>query len=241
MLAMAALLALAQGDFEQKLDSIVPRLKAEAPVERDAASRELKELAQGDAPLARKVLRSRIRGESDAEIKSRLQDALKSLPVFKLSLALEGAARVGRPVTLKVRIRNISDEQQDVVRCLDGSSSARRFPHYVTEIVPPAGKQEKSSEGSPLCSTFNLLEKDDIITLKPGEEMDPYTSDAVGPFLLGWKPNAPGTTRVTLRCNFDASNPAEFDPSDPATKAWSRLARVPRVRIEAAIDVVVKP
>src|ERR1043165_8754552 len=218
MPGLALLLALAQGDFEQKLDSLVPRLKAETPAERDAASRELRDLAQSDVPAARKVLRRRIQSERDAEIRSRLQDALKSLPVFDVTIALEGEARAGKPVTLKVRIRNVSDEKQNVVRCLDGSSSGRRFPRYVSELVPPGGKSEKSSEGK-FCNTFNPLLAEDFLTLQPGEEMDPYTSGAVSPFLSGWKPNAPGTYRVILRCNFDAPDPAAFDPSEPVPKA----------------------
>ncbi len=240
MLAMALLLALAQADFEQKLDSMIPRLKAETPAERDAASRELRDLAQSDVPAARKVLRRRLESERDAEIQSRLRDALKSLPVFDVSLALEGEARVGKPVTLKVRVRNVSDEKQNLVRCLDGSSSGRRFPQYVSEVLPPGGKSEKSSEGK-LCSTFNPLLAEDILPLQPGEEIDPYTSSAVSAFLKGWTPNVPGTYRVTLRCNFDAPEPAAFDPSQLVQKAWPELARVPHVRFEGSIDVVVKP
>lgn len=155
-------------------------------------------LAQKELPRARTFIRARIQAEGDPEVRARLQAALTALPVFELKLTVEGEARVGRPVKFAARIKNISDGKQYVLRCLDKSAYARRFPHYVTETVSPTGKKENSSESTPLCGSFNALEGDDVIALQPGEVMDPYTSEDVGPFLEGWTPEEPGKFTLKL-------------------------------------------
>jgi len=241
MIALIVVLALAQSDLENKFDSLLPRLKSDNPAERDAASRAFKESAQKDLPGARTFIRARIQAEGDPEVRARLQAALAALPVFELKLTVEGEARVGCPVKFAARIKNISDGKQHVVRCMDGSSYARRFPHYVTETVSPTGKKENSSEGMPLCGSFNALGVDDVIELQPGEAMDPYTSGAVSPFLEGWTPEEPGKFTLKLTCKFDAPGSSEDDPEPSLPRVRTLVSRVPQTQFSASIELEVKP
>src|SRR5688572_11426964 len=71
-----------------------------------------------------------------------------------LSIALEGRARLGQNVFFKVRIRNISDLEVDVVPSLDGSDVGMRYPLFTARIFGPDGEKIPFQDGG-RCGNCN--------------------------------------------------------------------------------------
>src|SRR5690349_15646597 len=74
------------------------------------------------------------------DIKKADEPAVRPPPhSLALSVVLEGEARVGQNTFFKVRIRNISNREVDVVPSLDGSDVGWRFPRFIARLWGPDG------------------------------------------------------------------------------------------------------
>jgi hypothetical protein len=134
MALILVLVVLLQDGFEKQLEDLLPRLGAEEYAERAKAQEQLIKLVEKHPGAARKILKARIKEEKDPEVRSALENALRSLVPLKLILEVDGEAKVGRPIRFKVRIKNQTDEEQVIVKSLDGSDVGWRFPKYLSEF-----------------------------------------------------------------------------------------------------------
>lgn len=185
----------------------------------------------------RKLLKERLASEADAEVKAALQNAIAALPVFELKIEkLESG--------YKVRIKNVSDETVVAVRSLDGSGMKARYPHYLVEFY----KGEKRLELPPVagCGNCNPITQDDLVTLKAGEEFDPFMEGAFGNYhLQAWQAPGPGKYTVKMICDFSAPELPHFNgPMERMNGLGGlegRLKKVPKVRFEGKVEFEVKP
>ena len=99
--------------------------------------------------------------------------------------------------------------------------------------------------GRAICGNCTALQKGDIISLKPGEGLDPISRSLFGNW-LSRVPHVPGKHRLTLMVDFSATDPGEWNgfiermEADGAVVA-ELLARVPRQKLEKFIEFDVVP
>lgn len=148
---------------------------------------------------------------------------------------------------INVRLRNISDEEQAVVRSVDASDVGWRYPKYACEILDAVGKPETDGQRRYRCGNCNVLKSNDVKILKPGEEFDPFGPGSFDQSTLrSWKPHRAGVYTVRIVCDFSSSDPAEWNGRieraevDPES-VWELIRRVPKVKLEAKLEIDVKP
>jgi hypothetical protein len=215
------------------LPALITKLGSNEFEQREAAQQEL--IAAGKTAIP--TLKEARAKTADPEIKARIASVLKVLDP-PLSLTVEaGAAMAGQPVVLKVRIKNTSDQNVNVVQCLDGSTSGRkRYPQFFRKIAPA----KEDAEGK-FCNYCNVLKSDDIVTLKPGEEFDPLSKKSFGEHLATWTPEKPGKFGITFICDYTADGEERwFGSGKPDEATRTKLALVPRFRLKATVEIEVK-
>jgi len=161
-------------------------------------------------------------------------------PALALSIEVYGLAWIRKVVEFKVRIKNVSDREVDVVSCLDGSDVGWRFPRFIVKLWGPDGKPVNRSLGR--CGNCNGLGKADVVSLKPNEEFDPLGPGTLGHHTLTqWTPAVVGKYRLTLTVDYSAHDPAEWNgPEERVTvdgeKVRKLLACVPREKMESTLE-----
>ena len=217
---------------------LVEQLASEEFDAREQAERGLLALGKG----AVEPLRLALAASTDAEARSRIQRVLDALtPPLAFTVEAVGAARVGQPLKFKVRIKNISGKEQVAVNCLDGSTYGKRYPIFSRVIVP----DKKDDEGK-RCGNCNEIKGPDLITLKPGEEFDPLGPDGFGTWIAEWTPPAKGAYSVVFSCDYSAKDLSLWNGAAERHQfgldgLGGALARVPKVKLEAKVEVEVKP
>jgi len=237
--------AIPQEDLAARIDDLIPRLASESVAERSAAQADLRRLVESNPKAARPLLKSRIASATDAEVRQALKASLDLLPALELEIELEGEARIDRPLALKVRIRNVSDEDRIVVRSLDGSDAGARYPRIEVQIVGPDG----TNEVRPLAargSDLKPLTPGDFIAVSPGKEMDPLgDGGAAHGVLKSWRPARAGRYTVTIGVDYTERNIGHWIGTAAMQDSYLNkleglLSRVPKLKFEAKTVVEVK-
>ena len=101
-----------------------------------------------------------------------------------VNIELEPAVLVGDIPQVRAVLRNVSDAPQVVVRPLDGSLSAWRYPVLTLEVRRLIGEQNAGDavklQPGPRCGNMNALRATDIATLEPGGATEAYHVGWVG-------------------------------------------------------------
>lgn len=218
--------------------TLIKKLDSEEFAEREKAQQALVKLGKNVVETLRKALEE----TKDAEVKSRIQHVLDELTApLAMTIEIEGEPKAGQPLKFKVRIKNISGKEQVVAKCLDGSARGKRYPHYSRSITPDL--EAKVSKAG--CGNCNELGTADLVTLKPGEELDPFGPGSFGTWLADWTPPKEGTYSAVFVCDFAAKDlllwNGPIERQGGLGEAESLLAKVPKVRLEAKTEVKVKP
>jgi hypothetical protein len=169
------------------------------------------------------------------------------MPNAPLSLILTVPAqpiRVGEAVPLSVVVRNVSDRPLYMVGVLDGSEVGFRYPHYLPQIT--ALQPLPPPEGLPECGNVAPLRLKDFRLLQPGEGFDPtspHDEIAYLPLITFQTFRPPFTGRYEFRLTL--STESEQDEQwlgiieyPGKEQVLSRLAQVPRLRIESNVATV---
>lgn len=198
--------------------------------------------AGGDAEKARALLARRIAGETDAAAREALKEALRGLPRLKIILSLPFPARAGQPLSLRVRVRNISLDPVQAVRSLDGSWAGQRKPEYRVSVVGPGGRPVALPRIR-TCGNVNPLGKGDFAALAPGAEFDPFGPGSFGnPQLELWRPSVPGKYRVKVVVDYGSTDPADWNSrlNGPVSQDVSDMLKlVPNGVYEAELELQV--
>jgi hypothetical protein len=236
---------ISQEDLARRLDDLIPRLASEKIAERSAAQTELSALVDSNPKTARPLLKSRMATATDTEVRHALRAAYARLPALELQIELEREANVDRPLALKVRIRNVSDENQTVVRSLDGSDAGARHPRFLVEIVGPDGKREdrKLDERK---GDLRSLTPGDFILLAPRKEVDPFGDGGCEHGVLkSWRPPRAGRYRMSILIDYTERNIGHWMGTaamkDSYLDTLERLVdQVPRLQFEGSVEFEVK-
>ncbi len=246
MIALLLTLVLAQDSMDARIAALGPRLASESIEERAAAIEDLKQLVRSDPAVARKALRARLGAESDADVKAALGAAIDALPPLELTLSVKGEPREGEAVRVEARIRNLTDHDILLVPSIHGADLGMRYPKYEVSAARPKGT---GPAGRKLISEIiksKAITEGDFRTVKPGEEFDPYEGDGVRlPRRQEWTPEVAG--RWTFRLVADFTGPDSQwvygmrTEAAPDEARAALVARVPHVKLEASLEVDVKP
>ncbi|MGK5629838.1 hypothetical protein [Streptomyces sp. URMC 123] len=173
--------------------------------------------------------------------------AAAAVPGPALDVVLHGPSGpqpVGRPVPVRVEIRNTGPEELWAVGVLDGSEDALRFPHYRPSIT--LGNTVVAEPAPPEDPLVGPLRPDAFRRLRPGEGFDP-TGPGFLPLLTfaGFVPRRPGRYRWTLTLSTKSARVEEwlgrFGQDECRAEALALLSRVPRLMVASApLDIEVR-
>jgi hypothetical protein len=131
-----------------------------------------------------------------------------------------------------VWITNVSEEPVWMVGVLPGSEGLR-YPHYVVEIVGPAGPIQVQFPEA--LDYVRGLRSGDFVRLAPGGSFDPQGEGFVPIQQLAWfKPSEPGTYRLRICFDATAQDPRQWLGHTSVRdqhKVEGLLAQVPRVKV----------
>ena len=154
---------------------------------------------------------------------------------MKADLALHvpaGPHPVGRPVPVRVELRNAGDEDLCIPGVVDGSESGIRYPHWlpsvqlggVTVAAPPRAED-------PLVGP---LRAEDFRCLRPGEDFDPGRLATFAVFT----PRTPGSYVYALDLSTEsATDEAWLGRFHQDRSVLDLVARVPRFSTRATVTV----
>jgi len=220
----------------ETLARLVKQLGSDDFDARNQAQEALLKLDKGSVQPLRKALAD----ATDEETRVRLRRVIDALAIpLALSIEQIGEARVGQKVEFKLLIKNVGEEDVNVLPCLDGSSSCRRFPHFQRVIDP-----DPKLEGLIYCKFMNALAAADFKLLKPGESFEVCGPKSFGSEITEWTPVAAGKFVLTYTCDYSEPLMAKWmgnpggDPEVPVKEKWRT---VPKVKVSAKIEVEVKP
>jgi hypothetical protein len=145
--------------------------------------------------------------------------------------------KVGGYPEANVQVRNTGDQSILLVRKLDGSSRAGRYPLVYFDVDgPPEGVH---AGGLPRCGTLNPITSEDFVVLQPGGSFDPRGNDVS----LGMMVNflAPGEFKIVFHYSTDEGDPMRWQGAVPSIESdlVEMLRHVPRVAISCSTTVTV--
>lgn len=151
---------------------------------------------------------------------------------------------LGSAPELRVEIANSGTQDILLVRSLDGSDVAFRFPHCSFEVLGPGG--ESVVERFLGCGNVNPLTVYDFVHVPAGEAFDPFGEDGVEHVFGARQLNAsmfdtPGEYRVKFVYSTDSDDLVEWNglPNSRFDSGLHDLLRqVPKARLESAEFVV---
>lgn len=141
---------------------------------------------------------------------------------------------VGDAPTFHVRIHNISRKSFYLVRAVDGSNSAARYPHVWLKIDGP-----KRGGRRPVgCASVNPLQGRDFVRADPGATFEPFDVFVSNDLFA-----QPGTYTVTFEYSTDDIDYGDWidrmSSQPPLPGILSMLSKVPRVTIKKSMTVSV--
>ena len=237
VILLAVLLAsLLMNSYAEDTGMLIQQLGHEDAEKRTAAQNALLKMGQ---PI-NDAIETALKTEKDPEIKGRLEQIHAALNVpLVLTIEPVGEAQVGKELKLKLTLKNVSKSEQTVVRCLDGSTRAKRYPYY-TRTVVPSGPQV----GLMGCGNCNGLNPNDLVVLKPGESCDTM-AEVFGAHLAAWTPPNAGKFTLNYTIDFRAPDLIKWNGAverlTPQGTLADALARVPKIKLEGKLEIEVKP
>jgi hypothetical protein len=161
-----------------------------------------------------------------------------------LHLTLQaGPARAGEPVPVTVRLANAGGVPVPAVGVLDGSETGLRYPYWLP--VVRRGADVVARPGPPEDPMVRPLRAVDVVTLQPGDSLDP-TSSAGGGYLplstfATFRAATPGRHTFELTLDTRAPSPerwlGRFGQGSERDAVLALVARVPAVLLTASVDV----
>lgn len=183
--------------------------------ERNEAERQLASLKNDDADVRRlarsallqfgsgviPVLLEAVRHEDAAKQRNRIRGLLQEFHKVEIvASAPKPRIRVGEPLPVEFRIRNVGSTPVPVAPALDKSDHGR-FPAYIIEVRGPDGVL--LSVDPPIgCGNTDPLREKDIVILQPGDELNPIPVRGAHYMLSRWSPQKPGV--YTVRFIYEA-------------------------------------
>lgn len=166
-----------------------------------------------------------------------------------VTLVLQGPEKggVGRPVQVRVEIRNDGEHAIWMVGVIDGSEDGVRFPRFM-----PSVKLEGKVAATPPPPEDPLvgpLRAADFRRLAPGESFDPTRPSPGSAFLplstfANFVPSTEGVYRYELELSTESDGPerwlGRFNQDEERSSVLELLDKVPRVRVTAALQVEVR-
>jgi len=225
---------------EAQVAALVKDLSSEEFQTREAADKALLALGRAAETPIRKALET----ASDAESRNRLQRILDTIAVpLELTAEVVGEAQAGKPVKFKVVIKNVGNREVTAVPCLDGSTSDMRYPKFSRSVTPASTKPTATFAR---CGNCNGLRDADIVALKSGETLDVLGEKGFGTRLAEWVPEKEGTYTLIFTCDYAQQDAKLWNGPIERRSALSAnleamLARVPKVKLTAKVEVTVKP
>jgi hypothetical protein len=255
-MALFLLLTLTQAvtdEFTAKIDALEERLDADEWQVRMEARQELMQLARNaDRAHARRTLLARInelsQRNAQPELRGQLADALASVPVLELTLALNGEARRNQCVTFDVRLRNLGDEEVTVfIPTTTSCECGAAYPQCTVEFNGPEYLRMPKQDCE--CAPPSLG-PNDFVTLKQVMDSKGSVCDLFGSGTLGssypwtWMPGETGTYTVTVTLDYTINSTWQWWEYVAEGRDLERvgkcLASVPLVKVEAKLKVEVK-
>ena len=151
---------------------------------------------------------------------------------------------MGRPVDVRIEVRNASSMAVWMVGVVDGSENGIRFPHYRPSVAHGGVVvAEPSVPEDPLVGPLRAV---DFQHLGPGEAFDPTRPDGNAAYLplatfTTFAPPRPGLYRYALTLSTESRDAEEwlgrFNQDAERAAVLELVARVQRVTVAAAVDV----
>lgn len=162
-----------------------------------------------------------------------------------VTLVLEAEpARVGRPVQVRVEIRNDGERAIWMVGVVDGSEGGVRFPRYMPSVT--LGGRVVATPPPPEDPLVGPLRVADFRRLEPGESFDPTRSShgaAYHPLSTfgSFVPPQEGVYRFELELSTASDSPkrwlGRFNQEDERDAVLELVEKVPRLTVTAAREV----
>jgi len=165
-----------------------------------------------------------------------------------VTLALKAeTARVGRPVDMRVEIRNESGRAIWMVGVVDGSEEGVRFPRYIASVK--FGGRVVAAPPPPEDPLVGPLRTADFRRLAPGESFDPTRPSQGSAFLpistfANFVPSKEGAYRYELELSTNSDSLEKwlgrFNQEDERASVLELIGKVPLVTVTGALDVEVR-
>ncbi|HLG43090.1 MAG TPA: hypothetical protein VI643_06970 [Planctomycetota bacterium] len=237
--------------FKANFEAILNELAEDDPETRVRARNALDELLLGNPELAFAAVREALSRGSDPEVRTSLISSTRLLPPLKLTLEIEGEAKVGRPIAFRVRIQNQSLQPQIAARFRTAPGDSAGFPRILCHV-------ESADSFSPRITDLRVhdpapLAEEDFVLLRPLESFDPFDGRAPAtPDLAGFTPEAPGLYVAHL--SIDCAEPDPFiwegrvmvqcqrcHPVPPRHPMGELVDRVPKLKVKGRLEFQVAP
>ncbi|MEU9187435.1 hypothetical protein AB0D14_23430 [Streptomyces sp. NPDC048484] len=168
-----------------------------------------------------------------------------------------GPQPLGRPVAVRVELRNTGERDLWIAGVLDGSENGLRFPRYLPTVRRVEGAEgaedvervEGAEDGLVVASPapaedplVGPLRPADLRRLAPGESWDPTSGPGCLPLMTfaHFAPRRSGRYRYTLTFDTEAARPEDWLGGFGVATGTGRedllalVARVPRTTVVAA-------
>jgi hypothetical protein len=159
--------------------------------------------------------------------------------------AAEGVHRPGRPVAVRIEVRNVTDSDLWMVGVLDGSEEGVRYPHY-----RPAVMRDGDTVAAPGPAEDPLVARlrvEDFRRLAPGESFDPTAPEAGADYgalstFTTWACPEPGEYQYVLALSTSSEDPGQWlgrvGPAGDGETLRDLIARVPRLNVTSNVLTV---
>jgi hypothetical protein len=164
-------------------------------------------------------------------------------------IALHGPseARVGRPVQVRLEIRNEGERALWMVGVVDGSEGGLRFPRYMPSVK--LGGRVVAAPPPPEDPLVGPLRVADFRRLVPGESFDPTRPSHGSAYLplstfANFVPSKEGVYRCEVQLSTESDSPerwlGRFNQEDERASVLELIHKVPRLTVTAATEIEVR-
>jgi hypothetical protein len=160
-------------------------------------------------------------------------------PAVVLSLEGPGGpSPAGRPVPVKVSVRNAGAEPVWLAGVLDGSEEGVRYPVYRPRVLRDG--EVVAEPGPPEDPLVGPVRGDHLRRLEPGESFDPTGGRGLSTF-NAFAPPEPGAYVYELTLSTEAEPERFLGRFNQDRAIVEPLARIPRLEVTASTQVEVGP